>query len=200
MAFSDLRTDVESWMARADFPLSIYDLATARINRVLRVRQMLTAYSDTAAQVLTLPSDFLGFDILKGVTAGREFPINPVSPFTAAHGDSPSGVPTEYSIANGATSLTMRLNPAPDSAYVLSGMYFGKLANFTTDSDTNSVLTDFPDIYLSAVLMHTFAYSRNAEQAALHGANFTNQVMEANDEYQRNRYSSPLRSVADAVA
>jgi len=195
MAFVDLRADVESWAIRSDFPTSIYNLATARINRSLRVQQMLEQYSEIAAREITLPTNFLAFDQLKGTTSGYDFPIDPVTPYTMASGDNPSGVPEGYSIANGLTGRVMRLNPAPSGPYPLSGMYFAKLANLVNDADTNLVLEDFPDIYLSACLAYAFGWMQDTEQMTIHSQNMATQIDLANQEYSQNRYSAPLQSV-----
>lgn len=121
-------------------------LAEARMNRELRVSQMLTlesiaASSDTA----TVPDDFLAPVTLRMV-GSPYYSLKFLTPeqMAAFQADLPAGTTAYWTLRND----TIWLCPEPDTATTLELLYYAKIPSLTEDDDTNWVLANFPDAYL----------------------------------------------------
>lgn len=194
--YASLKTDVESWMARDDFPTTIYGLATRQINKLLRVREMVTAYSATvSSEAVALPSAFIEWDYLY-VDRNPRVVLSASDGYSQDLGYDNSGIPTQYRISGS----NMYLNPTPDAAYDLAGTYYAKLTEFSADADTNDVLTTYPEVYLAACLMVAHAWDQDAEQEMKWAARFQGAVTEANDEDLMSRFSGQLKMRPRAYA
>lgn len=194
--FASLKADIQSWSIRDDYPVSIYVLATAEINRLLRVREMVSDFSaTTSGETATLPSDFIEFTSIYIDADPRVVLIN-ADEFQQSAAYRSSGQPATYSVRDGA----IRLNPVPDGSYSLAGQYYANLADFSADDDTNSVLTKFPEIYLAANLMFVFSWLQDSENEAKWAGHFTSFIESANRADINARFSGPLRMRARASA
>lgn len=194
--FASLKTDVESWMARSDFPTSIYGLATRLINQKLRVREMVSSYSaSTSSATVALPSGFIAWDYLY-VDRNPRVVLSASDGYAQDLGWDNSGIPTQYRISGS----NMYLNPAPDSAYDLAGTYYAKLSEFSADADTNDVLTTYPEVYLAACLSVAFAWDQDSEKELQWAARLQGAISDANTEDVMARYSGQLKMRPRAYA
>lgn len=191
-----LRTAVESWSLRTDFPSDVYGLATAEINRRLRVREMLSDLSGTiTAETLALPSDFLAVD-------HAYLDRDPRVVLTAADEASKdsryrsSGTPVVYTV----TQSNFLFMPIPDGSYTFAGRYYAKLADFSGDSDTNSVITKYPELYLYGSLIQVFSWTVDQEQESGARARFESYLAAANDADIKSQYGGPVSMTPRAVA
>lgn len=167
--YGELKSAVQSWHARGDTePASIYGLVTAELNNRLRLRVMETETTLSAtAEDVALPSDFLSV-VHVYIDQDRRVPLAGVTEFAKNEIYRSSGEPREYTIINGYLSL----NPIPDGTYSLNLRYIAKLDDFSADSDTNTVLTTYPQIYLYGALQHVALWSQDIEAANFWGAKF----------------------------
>ena len=194
--FASLKADIQSWSLRSDYPESIYKLATALINRSLLVREMLSDFSaTTSGESVTLPSDFIEFDHVY-IDADPRVVLMAADQWQQSAFHRSSGQPATYSIKDG----VILLNPVPDGSYSLAGRYYAELADFSADSDTNDVLTKFPEIYLFANLMFVYAWLQDAEREVAATNNFMAVVDAANKKDVKARFTGPVRQRARASA
>lgn len=194
--FSELKTGVENWVSRTDFPVSIYSLATARINRKLRAREMISAYSASAtAETVALPADFLEFETVY-IDQDPRIELSATDSFVQSVHYRSSGLPTTYSVRGS----TLYLNPIPDGTYALAGTYYAELSDFSADSDTNTVLTTYPDMYLAACLHFVYLWDQDQENAGFWMQAFDGLVSEINQFTAMSRYSGNLRMSARVTA
>lgn len=194
--FEELKTGVEEWAVRSDFPTTVYGLATADINRGLRVREMLTTYSaTTSTETLALPSDFLEFDHVY-VDQDPRVPLNNSGGYDQGAAYRPSGIPSSYYV----TGDNLHFNPSPDASYTLGGEYFASLAVFSANSDTNDVLTKYPEIYLYAAMKHVHAWAKDTEGEGEYLGKFARAVEDANKADIAARFSGQLKMRPRAYA
>lgn len=163
-SYSDFKATVASYLARDDLTSMIptfITLAEARLNRDLRIRQMLkvvttnTTLNDSTVQ---LPSDF-------GIIRDIHINTNPVS---VLQYDSPtafyrnaktsvSGQPKFYTIL----ANEIQLSPIPDSEYELQMLYYANVDALSDTNTTNIFLTISPDLLLYATLGEAEPYLMN---------------------------------------
>ena len=88
--YASLQSAVARWLARTDLTDSIPDfisLAEARINRDLRVRQMISTTGVTASSgSFNLPADFISPVLLKTSVGGIEREVQPMTSFRHDYG------------------------------------------------------------------------------------------------------------------
>lgn len=135
-------------------------LATADINRRLRVREML---SDATLSSLTLPSDFLEAET---VQVGESI-------YSPSHASAQPGSRT-YSIQNGA----LILEPVETTVSVAL-RYYARLA-VLSGVNTNDVLDNHPDVYLYGLLAHHAQMIKDSEGVQTWRPLFIDAVGDAN--------------------
>jgi hypothetical protein len=165
--YSDLLSAVASWMERSDLSSQIPDFVTlfeAKMNRILRVRQMETSSTLTPSSgVATLPTDYLEHRrVTWNGTQKRDLEYVEPSYFALAYPTSPSDVPRIFTIEG--TSL--KVMPVSDTTVVLA--YYAKLAALSATS-TNWLMTAHPDAYLFGTLLEGYAFAGEATKASLWG-------------------------------
>ena len=195
-SFGDLKTGRSKLDGPARItPRASYSLATAAINRVLRVREMLADFTATAAASVALPANFVEFDNLYVDQEPRQY-LNAISSASLNMQHCASGIPTGYAVKKG----VLHLNPEPDSTYSLAGQYYASLAVFSADADTNDVLAKYPEIYLAACLWYAFGWAQDMENEAKWEAKFLGFVEAANHADTRSKATGPLVSQPTSYA
>lgn len=158
--YAELQTAVGSWLARNDLASRIPDfiaLAEARINRRLRVRQMLVrAFTTLTAgdQYIAMPSDFLELRNIE-VTGNPNVALEYVTPQTMdiKYRSDMQGRPVAY------TSLGSQfmVGPTPDDEYRLEVAYYGRIPKIQ-ENNVNWLIAETPDVYLYGSLIEAKAY------------------------------------------
>lgn len=169
--YTSLKTAVASWAHRTDLvdvlPVCVM-LAEAHISRELRLRkQIVTSSLATVAgtQSVSLPSDWLE---IENVSIGTS-PEVQLTYVNIEHLDSRfpkggwSGTPAVYTIEGD----QLLFGPVPSSVLAVNLVYYARFASLITAS-TNWLLQTHPDVYLFAVLIEVFRYTRDDEQVALY--------------------------------
>lgn len=180
-SYSDLLASVASWMNRTDLTSVIPDFVTiaeSRIARDLRLRNQLTTGTLTTSastRAVALPSGWLEFNSVN--IDGT--PDTLCTFVTNEHLDAKypeagfSGKPFVYSIEAG----NILFGPTPDAAYTVNVSYFARFDALASDS-TNWLLTNHPNIYLSACLAQGCLFTMNGEGAAQWNAVYRSEVAE----------------------
>lgn len=164
--YGELKTTIADWLNRDDLTAVIPDfitLATAQVNRRVRHWRAVKRATATAdSQFLTLPSDWLeGRNIQLStdpVTPLRFASIQQMDEFRASN--STQGRPCWYAIHG----TYLEFVPVPDSSYTCEMTYYAKLAAMSADTDTNWLLTNFPDAYLYGSLLNAAPYLGDDER------------------------------------
>jgi len=141
------------------------DFAEAEFNRNLRVRQMVVrAEAPIDTRFSAVPADFIEAKDLVIVSTDPIQPLEFITQQEMAQLRS-----TEYQSASKPLNFTVvgdefEVMPTPDQVYSLEMSYYAKITPLTTDSQTNWLLTDYPDLYLYTSLMHSAPYLKDDER------------------------------------
>lgn len=166
--YGELKSTIADFLNRSDLTSVIptfIDFAEAEFNRNLRVRQMvLRAEAQIDARFSAVPADFIEAKDLVIVTTNPVQPLEFITQqemaqernttYTAA------STPKYFSVVGGQFEFV----PTPDQQYSLEMSYFAKIDPLSADTDTNWLLTDYPDIYLYTSLMHSAPYLKDDER------------------------------------
>lgn len=157
--YTELQAAVVSRMNRGDLGTATVEGIAAcvgRLNRTLRHPQMVvvnTAFA-VAARLTTLPAAFLAVESTPILLyQGRRVELRFLAAPSGAHYDdgvSTGKIPTYYTIRG----PQIEILPAPSSS-VLELSYYAAITQFSGGSDTNWLLTAYPDVYLFGSLYHT---------------------------------------------
>jgi hypothetical protein len=156
--YSDLKTSISSWMARADISGSaddFIDLFEAWANRNLRVRQMEAEATTAATEYIAFPTDFQELRDIQWQGQPRK-QLEYVTPEGADLIDprGVSGVPSAYTLVGN----QIRLVPAPSSGTTVRISYWQKIPALTGSATSNWLLAAYPDAYLYGSLFHAKAF------------------------------------------
>lgn len=201
----ELLGDIDTWFARDDLSSgskagTFLRMAESKINRKLRVREMVTVGTLTtvaSTRTVALPTDWLAFQSVT-IDDSLDRAMTPTS-FEIIHEGalwSQTGQPEEYAIQG---SL-MYLSPLPSDVFTLDVSYFSKLTALTNDTDTNAVLQAHYDLYLNAVLEQAALYTQDLELAGVFSSNFDNILQDVNKQDLISRMSGgAMRSMGQTA-
>lgn len=179
--YSDLVTSVANWMNRTDLGSVIPDFVTiaeSRIAKDLRLRNQLTSgtlTTSTSSRAVSLPSGFLEFASVNidGTPATICTYITPEHLDAKFPADSYSGRPAYYAIQGD----QVLFGPSPDAAYTVNVDYFTRFPALASAS-TNWLMTNHPNIYLSACMAQGCLFTMNREGAGEWNAVYKTEVAE----------------------
>ena len=190
--YSDLKTSVANYLGRSDLTAQIPDfisLAEIRLNRSLRIRQMLkTVTSSTAGgdSTVGLPSDFLEIrDIY--LDANPRISISYLSPssFTRDARAAESGQPVFYTLR----SNEIEFAPIPDTAYTVVMLYYGKPEALSDSNPSNEFMANCPDALLYGALLEAEPYLMNDARTQVWSSLYQNAVTSLNESDESSEYS-----------
>jgi hypothetical protein len=190
--YSDLKTSVANYLGRSDLTAQIPDfisLAEIRLNRSLRIRQMLkTVTSSTAGgdSTVGLPSDFLEIrDIY--LDANPRISISYLSPssFTRDARAAESGQPVFYTLR----SNEIEFAPIPDTAYTVVMLYHGKPEALSDSNSSNEFMANCPDALLYGALLEAEPYLMNDARVQVWSSLYQNAITSLNESDESSEYS-----------
>lgn len=190
--YSDLKTSVANYLGRSDLTSQIPDfisLAEIRLNRSLRIRQMLetvTAQTTGGDPTVGLPPDFLQLRDLF-VAGNPRTPLSFLSPsaFTRdARADQP-GKPVFYTMSG----LEFVLAPVPDTNYTISMLYYAKPAGLSNSNPSNTFMANAADCLLYGALIEAEPFLMNDARLAVWSSLFANSIKSLNDSDDASEYS-----------
>lgn len=190
--YSDLKTSVANYLGRSDLTSQIPDfisLAEIRLNRVLRIRQMLeTATASTTGGDATvgLPSDFLQIRDLF-IVGNPRTSLSFLSPsaFSRDARADQSGKPVFYTM-NGAEFV---LAPLPDTSYTISMLYYAKPDALSDANTSNVFMANAPDCLLYGALIEAEPFLMNDARLVVWSQLFDNSISTLNDSDDASEYS-----------
>jgi len=137
------------------------EFAMADLNRKLRVRQqMVRAQGDVFSgnDKIRLPANFLAMRNIQVNTdpvRGLEYATpERMDELRQSYNGGANGEPVYYTVMGDNIFVV----PTPDGTYQLEIGYYRDIPTLTSDSDTNFLITDHPDLITYGSLMHSAPY------------------------------------------
>ena len=169
--YGELKSTIADFLNRSDLTSVIptfIDFAEAEFNRNLRVRQMVVrAQAPIDSRFSAVPSDFIEAKDLVIVGTNPVQPLEFITQQEMAQDRNATyttaAKPQYFTVVGG----QFEFMPTPDAEYSLEMSYFGKIDALAADSDTNWLLTDYPDLYLYTSLMHSAPYLKDDERTSV---------------------------------
>lgn len=198
-SYSALKATISSYLARSDLDAVIPDfirLAEVRLQRDLRIRQMLTvAQASTTGGVATvgIPSDYLEMrDIHVVANPVRTLSYEAPNSFYRNTRSAESGVPNSYTVL----ADDMQFAPIPDAAYVLQMLYYVKPPLLSDSNPSNTFLANAPDALLYGALGEAEPYLMNDARLSVWAALYERAVNSINVSDQAGEYSGQPMSMS----
>ena len=198
-SYSSLKTTISSYLARNDLDSVIPDfirLAELRLQRELRIRQMLTvAQATTTGGIATvgIPTDFLEMrDIHVVSNPVRTLSYDAPNSFYRNTRSMQSGVPSAYTVL----ADEMQLAPMPDGAYVLQMLYYAKPPVLSDMNASNVFLANTPDALLYGALGEAEPYLMNDARLQIWAALYDRAVNSISVADQGGEYSGQPMSMS----
>ena len=154
--YAELKTAVATWLERDDLTNRIPEfiaLAEDRIYQTIRTRDLentATISTTSSQQEDSLPTRYVAarrlyVDASPDTVLEYRSPVN----FWSIWGSQTSAKPVVYTIEAG----NFVWGPVPDAVYSIKILFYNRLAAFSADADTNSLLTNARGLYLYGALL-----------------------------------------------
>ena len=181
MSRNALRTDIKSYFHRSDSAFDAACLkfianATRRLNRDLRVQEMVTEDTVTLASARAdLPTDFLEMrTVWRTANSGLPVMLTAVGfhdlPWYGTQGNT-----LVYALFGD------QIWGVPDNDQTLNLVYYKKLAELTGASSTNDILDNYRHLYLSAAMMDAARWTQDPELFSQNAETYAAELRQAND-------------------
>ena len=152
-------------------------LAESQFESVLRVREMERRVTYMiGSEDLTVPTDFLEARSFVLTDSGVKLEYESIDTLEARK--SSTGNPCFFTIWG--EELLVYPEAASDSPVKASFRYTGRMQPLSPSAPVNSVLTNYPDIYLYGALTHSAGYLKDPNMQGQWGAMFTASIDNAN--------------------
>jgi hypothetical protein len=181
----NLIASIQEWTHRGDISVNLAQdfiaLCEAEFynhpEHPLRVREMevkTTLTAPTSSRFLDLPERFLAFRRLDIEIGGdtREVKYRAPAQLDILTGGS---WPQFYTITD-----QIEFNTKPGSAYNLPSAYYQRLLPLDSTNETNAILTNYPNVYLSGCLWAAFKWAREETISQFHYGEFMKSIEGAN--------------------
>ncbi len=181
MNYTELKQEVTDWIHRTDLESKMdrfCELSEAAINKELRTAEMETRLNINFTDPFTnLPTDYLETRALQVNDTARR----PIKFYT------PDQLDRLYSQVGGAAraaaihggQIEIRPGPSTESPAVCEWSYYKRVPTLVTNQ-SNDILTNYPLLYLSAMLFNANKYVQDDEQAGYWSNIFIEQIKTAN--------------------
>jgi hypothetical protein len=194
--YSELQTAIANWLDRDDLTAKIPDfitLAESYLNRDLRLRSMITETTinpSQAVKYVDLPTGYRESIAFADDHGEEILQLHHEDLLEHQYGSS-SGRPTFYSVTN-----RINFDRVADASYNFTLTYY-KALDLQSDL-TNSVLSDYPDMYLYGALLQAEPYLKNDSRISVWLGYYENAKKAANNRNNRSRVK--LRSDHPAIS
>ena len=197
MNWGELKTEVQSFIHRTDLAskMEIFcALAESAINKDLRSLEMEKRDDITFVSAFTdLPTDYLEMRALHVVASGARRVLQEMTPQQLdGRYTSTSGTPRAFTIQAGQLELRPAPAGSPDN---VDGeiTYFARVVTLSTAADgvTNDILTNYPLIYLSAMLIQANSFVQDDNETKKWMTFYDGQIKQANKTASEGRYNLP---------
>lgn len=192
--YSNLKTAVINFSGRDDLTTVIDDFIDIAENEMygnktqpLRTRgmEMRNEYSlVTSDRYLALPTNFLEMRQMRIQVGDFEPAMNSVTPssLTVWPGQ---GIPKNFAVSD-----QFEFDIIPDDTYTVEIQYYEKPTPLSSSNTTNTILTNFPNVYLFGCLWALNIYASEEDKAQYQYGKFMNAIYGANAEADRGRFGN----------
>lgn len=200
-SYDNLKAAVVRMSGRNDIALNVFDEALSIADKEiyanpiapLRIREMetrATASASTSSRFLALPDGFLMMRRLKINRSLGDCDIRYRTPEQLpTNGD--SGIPRFFTVTS-----QLEFDRTPDSAYEIEMQYFKRFDIISGSNATNTVLTNFPAIYLYGILSYVYKFAAEEDKASYYFDQFVGAIAGANKQDRRGRYGpNPVQRI-----
>jgi hypothetical protein len=199
--YSGLKTSVANYLNRDDLTDTIPDFITLvenKLNRDLKVRVNLvrSSTSTTSGQEFyNLPSDIIE---LRNVTytsdASTNYALAYLSPesLSREYGANGNGFPRAYTTIG----MYIKFAPIPDGTYEIDVNYYQKLTPLSDSNQTNTILTNYPNLYLYGACREGAIYLNDTEMLQRFAALYTEALAEITASEESAKYSGTVMTMA----
>lgn len=201
MDYAGLKEQIADWLMRTDLePVipSFIAMAESKLNRELRVRQMLVrAVAMVEGQYVELPADWLEARNIQ-LNIDKTRPLEYVTLREADKIRAGSGTrPWAYTVSGNALEVI----PVVENDTEIEMSYYARLPALEYNQEGNWLLDTWPDLYLYAALAHSAPYLKEDERTQVWASMCDRAMEEARIADQRAQYSgSPLKTRAAAFS
>jgi hypothetical protein len=185
------RTSSSTFIAKIPGFITLCEADIGRKLRTWRMDSLETLTAVAGTQTVVLPTRIRAVKWLKlSGTFERVVTHLPAAAFFDLYGQqgassAQTGFSQHYTYQEG----NILLGPTPDDAYTLTALCTVGPVALSSTNPTNSLLTNYPDIYLYGAAVHGFRYLRNPERLAEAGQAFLSAIADANKESRKLRSS-----------
>ena len=182
--YANLKAAIENWSHREDIKGFVDDFIAICETEIysnsdvsLRIRSMVqteSSVTSTANRIQALPVNFLEPRRYEFVISGSRPTIDYVTPASMNIRDG-VGTPLVYTVTN-----QIEFDVVPDQEYETNLIYYGKLDALSDAAPTNSILTDYPNIYLYGSLWALNQWAEHDENIAKYKLLFLEAIDGAN--------------------
>tara|TARA_X000001382_G_scaffold64580_1_gene44737 strand:+ start:450 stop:1079 length:630 start_codon:yes stop_codon:yes gene_type:complete len=197
--YTNLKTTIANYLNRSDLTAYLGDFITlteARLNRELRVREMVntdTSITTVAGtQSYALPTGYVEATtvIYQSDPYCTLIFINNSDFYNKYNISQSRGKPTHFTILG----TNILLGVAPDSATTLQINYYKSLSSLSDDNTTNTILTNYPELYLYGSLAESAPFIMQDERINTWAGLYKEALKNANETSSRgSTTSSPLQ-------
>jgi len=197
--YDELFESIVSWSHRGDINLLIPDfIALAEVEMYnnegwqLETRDMeFVSTAPTSGKYLELPPNFEKARSVQIETGSGLCDLKFQAPEQLMR-ESGTGLPRYFSVVGN----ELEFNVTPDSAYTIQMQYYKKPDPITPANQTNSVLTNHPNIYLFGALHQLFMWAEEQDEAVKYFAKMQSVIRGANKAAKKARYgAAPSMSI-----
>ena len=183
------------------------------MNRTLRLALMLNVDQTTLGGAATLVAGTRDYALPSGYLQMVDFhlrtsPITTLSYLTPENmnrmwAGSQGGKPLAYTIfsdnSSGTPIKSVRLGPAPASAYDYSIMFYKKIDALSVANTTEAMLTDNPDVYLYGALLEAEPFLMNDQRVQLWATAFQESLRALQEQDNKDRHSGSAMRVMNTT-
>lgn len=196
--YSDLKTVIANYLARADTTSYVADWVTIAHDRLvrdlrghMRLQKREPAFSITGEYV-AVPTDFLEVVSMYLTTSPRRAILAlPPDGATTSY-PSGSGIPRFYTLVAPTTPGTemFRFSPVPDTTYTAELQYFASLTAMSAAGDTNWIMTSHPYLYLYSALAEGATHYKDYDAAQAYESRYQDELRKVMTASKRARWGS----------
>jgi len=193
--YANLKEAVQDWSHRTDVKSRIDDfilIAEQEMynNRfeplVVREQEAKTSVDTViGSKFISLPT---GYESMRGIliddksTGAEQCELRYLTP-ELLHKHTTNGYPTEFTVTD-----QIELNRPADAIYNIEIQHVAKVAALTAANPTNSILTEYPSIYLSGCLWALYNWAKDHQSAQASYETFIGAIKGANIATQNGKY------------
>jgi len=195
--FGELKTAVENWLADTNLTARIPEFITLGEGRIYSDPRLtkLRAFENTtdltiSSSTVSLPDRYIGARrlFIDGSPRRRVEFFAPEA-FHERNLSTQTGAPKMVTIEG----ENLVFGPDPDTTYTGKFLFYNSLARFSDDSDTNTLLTNTPNLYLYSALIETAPFLGDDPRIQVWAAMYDSIVENLNKQNRMDRFPTNIQ-------